>query len=372
MLSPEGRRAIEKVGSSTSGLHTLSISKVQGLPVAVRPIAEQHRIVAAIETHLSRLGAAVASLKRAKANVKRARASVLKAAVEGRLVPTEAELARTEGRDYEPASTLLARILVKRTAAWTASGAKSKSKEAIASDTEGLPELPDGWRWTCMDALTAVTGGIAKNASRGTRDMSLPFLRVANVYADELRLDDVTEIQVSNSELPGFLLERDDLLIVEGNGSPEHLGRVALWNAMIAPCVHQNHLIKARSHGETHPRWLLQWFLSPNGRVRILATASSTSGLHTLSISKVKALQVPLPPLAEQHRIVAEVDRRLSVLDALDTTLDANLARCAKLRQSILKRAFEGKLVPADTPSAREFTPNTKLAPRSRAAQAAE
>ena len=81
---------------------------------------------------------------------------------------------------------------------------------------------------------------------------------------------------------------------------------------------------------------------------------------------------MPLPPLAEQHRIVAEVDRRLSVLDALDTTLDANLARCAKLRQSILKRAFEGKLVPADTPSAREFTPNTKLAPRSRAAQAAE
>ena len=70
----------------------------------------------------------------------------------------------------------------------------------------------------------------------------------------------------------------------------------------------------------------------------------------------IAATAVPLPPLAEQHRIVAEVDRRLSVLDALDATLDTNLARCARLRQAILKRAFEGRLVPAEPPAAEAST----------------
>lgn len=80
-----------------------------------------------------------------------------------------------------------------------------------------------------------------------------------------------------------------------------------------------------------------------------------TQGVAQKKISLERFLRVgyPVPPAAEQHRIVAEVDRRLSVLDALDATLDANLARCARLRQSILKRAFEGRLVPPEAPPPR-------------------
>ena len=124
------------------------------------PLPEQHRIVEAIETHFTRLDAAVAALKRVKANLKRYRASVLKAACEGRLVPTEAELARAEGRDYEPADVLLKRILAERRAKWeadelakmTAKGNppkddrwKAKYKEPQPPDTSDLPELPEGW-----------------------------------------------------------------------------------------------------------------------------------------------------------------------------------------------------------------------------------
>jgi type I restriction enzyme S subunit len=151
LLSPDGRSAIESVGSSTSGLHTLSISKVEGLPVRLRPLTDQHRIVAAIETHFSRLDAAVASLTLAKANLKRARASVLKAAVEGRLVPTEVALARAEGREYESGAMLLARILVERKAAWVKSGARGKYAEPVKPETEGLPTLSEGWCWATVD-----------------------------------------------------------------------------------------------------------------------------------------------------------------------------------------------------------------------------
>ncbi len=173
----------------------------------------------------------------------------------------------------------------------------------------------------------------------------MSYLRVANVYANELKLDNVEMIGIQESELERVLLEKGDLLVVEGNGSVDQIGRVALWNDSISPCVHQNHIIKVRFAEKNIADFVLYWLLSPNGRKEIQRVASSTSGLYTLSLSKVSALPVPLPPLAEQQRIVAEVERRLSVIATLEQTLTANLARADRLRQSILHRAFSGRLV---------------------------
>jgi len=138
------------------------------LLLAPRP--EQDRIVAEIEKQFTRLDAATAALKRVQANLKRYRASVLKAACEGRLVPTEAELARKEGRAYEPADKLLQRILRERRARWEAdtlakmqaSGKppkddhwKQKYKEPSAPDTTNLPLLPEGWCWASIEELAS-------------------------------------------------------------------------------------------------------------------------------------------------------------------------------------------------------------------------
>ena len=131
------------------------------------PSTEQHRIVAEIEKQFTRLDTAVAALKRTQANLKRYRASVLKAACEGRLVPTEAELARKEGRDYEPADRLLACILNERRAKWEADQLakmqaqgkvpkddtwKEKYQEPTGPDTTDLPKLPEGWVWASLDS----------------------------------------------------------------------------------------------------------------------------------------------------------------------------------------------------------------------------
>ena len=110
----------EQISQESAGiaLQNVNARKLAGLSVPLPPLAEQRRIVVEIETQFTRLDASVAALRRAQANLKRYRASVLKAACEGRMVPTEAELARSEGREYEPAAVLLERILADRRARW--------------------------------------------------------------------------------------------------------------------------------------------------------------------------------------------------------------------------------------------------------------
>ena len=145
-----------KLGETARATTVPSIRKsdVEGIELPLPPLPEQHRIVAEIETQFTRLDASVAALRRAQANLKRYRASVLKSACEGWLVPTEAELTRSEGRDYEPAGVLLERILVERRARWESQEKRrGRYKEPSAPDTSALPELPEGWVWATVEQV---------------------------------------------------------------------------------------------------------------------------------------------------------------------------------------------------------------------------
>ena len=318
-------------------------------PLPFAPLSEQYRIVAEIEKQFTRLDASVAALKRVRANLKRYRASVLKAACDGKLVPTEAELARAEGREYEPADRLLARILSERRAQWEAQEKRrGKYKEPVAPNTSDLPELPDGWVWSTVAQLAEIQGGIQKQPKRAPTDNPFPFLRVANVLRGSLDLQEVHKIELFSGELDKLRLFSGDLLIVEGNGSPSQIGRMAIWKGEIEDCVHQNHIIRARLYSGLIPQYVESYWNSPIGASEVSKVASSTSGLYTLSVSKVSDLPVPLPPLAEQWRIVAEVERRLSVVQQAEGAVEASLKRAERLRQSILKQSFSGKLVPQD------------------------
>src|SRR5690606_42146746 len=126
--------------------------------------------------------------------------------------------------------------------------------------------------------------------------MPLPraMLRVANVYQNRLDLSEIHETGVTESELERVLLNPLDLLVVEGNGSKEQIGRMALWRGEIPNAVHQNHLIKVRLVEKRLVEFLLWWFQSPNGRQMIENVASSTSGLYTLSIRDRKSVVAPV------------------------------------------------------------------------------
>lgn len=280
------------------------------LPLALAPTSEQQRIVAAIEEQFSRLDAGVAALERVRQNLKRMRAAVLQAAVTGRLV--------------EPAEVLR----------------RNRMMEAVT--------LPFDWRLVSVGDVAEVSGGITKNPKRKPRFNPVPFLRVANVHRDELDLAEIHEIEVYGGELERLRLRAGDLLVVEGNGSPDQIGRCALWHGEIDPCVHQNHLIRVRPNNHVMPEYLNLFWNAPSSMTMIRAAASSTSGLHTLSTGKVRSISVALPPFEAQRCIIDEVKRQLSFVDALENTIHHQLRQTRGLRSSILAAAFSGKLVPQD------------------------
>ena len=349
VVGPRGKALIKQYdnGSAQPNLAAKSVGTFT-LPVA--PLPEQHRIVEEIEKQFTRLDVAVSTLEGVREKLKAARASVLKAAVEGRLVPTEAELARREGRPYEDASKLLERILEERERkheeAQAGAKRKKKYKPPVETDVAGLPEPPEGWVWASLDALADVVGGVTKN-KKLTDGREVPYLRVANVQRGWLDLSEVKSIFAKEDKIEKLRLVPGDILLNEG-GDRDKLGRGWIWEGQLDECIHQNHVFRARVFGDEMMPKYVSHYANGVGQSYFVGSGKQTTNLASISLTNMRGLPVAVPPAAEQKRIVAEVERRLSVLDALDAAVEKNLERCTGLRQSILKRAFEGKLVPQD------------------------
>ena len=127
---------------------------------------------------------------------------------------------------------------------------------------------------------------------------------------DQIDLEDVQEIGVQDAEVEKASLHAGDVLFVEGNGSPDQIGRVAVWDGQMEPMLHQNHIIKARpDSGKVNSRYIMHYFMTTDGRNQILSSAKTTSGLYTLSLSKIAEFTIPLPPMEAQQSFIALVDQ---------------------------------------------------------------
>lgn len=195
------------------------------------------------------------------------------------------------------------------------------------------------WPATPLKDIAVIQGGIQKQPKRAPKDNAYPFLRVANVTAHGLDLDEVHEVELFEGELDRYRLLAGDLLVVEGNGSASQIGRACSWDGAIDNAVHQNHLIRIRPTRGLDARFLELAWNSPAIRDELSRIASSTSGLHTLSVSKLKRVHIPLPSLAEQRRIVEILEGHLSRLDAAATTLSVASQRTDALAQSVIDHA---------------------------------
>ncbi len=341
--------AVQKFRFEGRGTTISGVTKKQlrQLPVLLPPLPEQRRIVAEIETQFTRLDASVAALRRAQANLKRYRASVLKDACEGRLVPTEAELARSEGREYEPAAALLERILAERRARWESQEKRrGKYREPSAPHASALPELPEGWVWATVEQFIAEP--LANGRSVKTVDNGFPVLRLTALQEGEINEAEHKIGKWTAEQAKPFLIQRGDFFVSRGSGSIRLVGIGGLVREVGSPVAFPDTMIRFRLNDFVTKQYFSRVWNSSVVRTQVEASARTTAGIYTVNQQDLSACIIPLPPLAEQRRIVSEVERRLSVMQQAESTVETSLARAERLRQSILKQAFSGRLVPQD------------------------
>ena len=337
---------IKRAGHGVSMLH-MTKEKMEKLEVMVPPLAEQKRIVAKVdelmalcdrlETQQQERETQHAALARASlarfadaptpANLNflfhpsyaippaDLRKSILTLAVQGKLVPQDP--------NDEPAEE------------WLQVVATSTSDEVSEIGEPPFP-LPDRWIWLRVASVFQVAGGIQKTPHRTPRNNAHPYLGVGNVYRGRLDLTNVKEFELEPGDLERRRLEAGDLLVIEGNGSFNEIGRCAKWNGEIENCVHQNHVIRCRPADSRISDFVLLFLNSPNGMEIMQRLAITSSGLYSLSVGKIRQIEIPVPPLAEQRRIVAKVKQLMALVDDLETQLAASRTTGTSLMQAVV------------------------------------
>ncbi len=170
---------------------------------------------------------------------------------------------------------------------------------------------------------------------------------MGNIAEGKLALDQLKYLPEKHEEFPELLLNPGDLLFNRTN-SAELVGKTAIYKGNPDPCSFASYLIRVRLNSDVQPGLVSYYINSVYGRKWVASVVSQQVGQANVNGTKLQALTVPLPPSFEQRVIVEEVERRLSIADEVGAVIDAELKRVDRLRQSILKKAFEGKLVPQD------------------------
>lgn len=265
--------------------------------ISVAPLPEQKRIVAKIEELFTQLDAGTSALSKVRAGLRRYKASVLKAGMDGTLLGN--------GKNND--------------------------------------EFPEGWQNVQLaDVLSEslTNGKSTPNAENGFPVLRLTALKDGRIDLRERKIGAWTKEQAKN-----YLVKRGDFFVSRGNGSLHLVGRGGLVEQEPDDVAYPDTLIRIRvSPTDCDINYLRTIWNSNFIRNQIETTARTTAGIYKINQKDLESFTFPLPPLEEQRRIVAEVERRLSVAREVESVVEKALARSARLRQAVLKSAFEGKL----------------------------
>jgi type I restriction enzyme S subunit len=340
--------AREVIVSSSSQVTITNINQgaLGCVEVPLPSLDEQERIVAEIEKQFTRLEAGVSSLTHVQAALKRYLASVLKAACEGRLVPTEAELARKENRSYESADVLLQRILKERRQSWNGRG---KYKEPVPPNIAALPELPTGWCWAGTEQLTvgidnALTiGPFGSNLMvKDYREAGVPLIFVREIRSENFKRSDTRYVSREKAEELATHKVRGGDVVITKMGEPP--GDTAIYPERLPDAIATSDCIKLSPNVSATSPAFLKYIIRAQPVKNQIERITRGVAQKKMSLARFKTVAIPLPPIAEQQRIVADVERRLSLAEEPKTAVAVNLQRSTRLRQSILQKAFTGEL----------------------------
>ena len=278
----------------------IRLGNLQDFPVPVPPIKQQQRIVDRIESLFAKLDEAKQKAQDTLDNFETRKAAILHKAFTGEL-----------------------------TAQW-------RKEHGVGMESWKIHELAE-----CFE----IVSGIQKTPARSPKDNPIPYLAVANVYRDKIDLSDIRYFEVTPEELEKLKLQDKDILIVEGNGSGNEIGRCAMWHNELPLCIHQNHIIRMRSKAaDVLPEYVLYYLNSQAGKAIMQERAKTTAGLFNLSAGKVKTIPLPFAYLAEQTEIVRILDDLLAKEQQAKEAAEGVLEQIDLIKKAILARAFRGEL----------------------------
>lgn len=365
---------MEGTGLTVKGI---KLDELLGIAFPLPPLAEQHRIVAKVDELMAlcdqleqaRAGReavrdrmTTASLARLTApetdeeafqsharfalqslptlttrpdQIKTLRQTILNLAVRGKLVeqdPTD-----------EPAAELLERIVKAQVAACASEGLRSRPAVRKLDRGDLWFEFPESWALASFDELFVIVSGVTKGQKIAPgQAVEVPYLRVANVQRGHLDLNVIKSIVASKSDAERYLLRVGDVLMTEG-GDWDKLGRAAIWRNEISGCIHQNHIFRVRPpSSDVLPEWVVTYTNSLIGRAFFEDASKQTTNLASINMTQLRGCPFPLPPLAEQHRIVAKVDALMALCDRLESSLTTATTTRSRLLDALLHEALDG------------------------------
>lgn len=323
----------------------LTQGAMEGIPVPVPPHAIQLALAERIDNLFVELDDGEAALARARADLGTWRKALLKAAVTGELTADW----RAAHPPTETGADLLARILDERRARWQAEP-RNKGKRYSAppqADSAGLPDLPPEWAWATLSQLSMDGPTNGYSPARSTDGKGTLALKLTATTSGNLRLDDKSVKTIGETIPAGspLFLRSGDLLFQRGN-TREYVGMAAVYDGPSDTYIYPDLMIRIRTQSRHLTDWVWRWSISPHGRRYLMDAAQGGAGtMPKISGETLKAMPVPLPPIAEQVEVLRQIDAALST-ESLSSVNDLSAANLPlTLRQSILAAAFRGDLV---------------------------
>ena len=273
---------------------------LEKIPIPLPPLAEQQRIVDRIESLFAKLDEAKEKAQTVVDSFETRKAAILHKAFTGEL-----------------------------TAKW-------REEHGVGMESWKTRELAE-----CFE----IVSGIQKTPARSPKDNPVPYLTVANVYRGRIDLSDIRYFEVTSKEIEKLKLQDKDILIVEGNGSGNEIGRCAMWHNELPLCIHQNHIIRMRRKtADILPEYALHYLNSEAGKSIMRERSKTTAGLFNLSAGKIKTIPLPMASLDEQSEIIHLIDSLLEKEQWAKESAEAALDQIDLMKKSILARAFRGEL----------------------------
>lgn len=323
-------------GTTISGVTKKQLSELE---YPLPPFPEQRRIVAKIEELFTKLDAGVDAINKIKLQLRQYRQAVLKYAFEGKLT---AEWREVHKDKLEPASVLLERIRQEREKS-------TKDKTLPPLNISNLPKLSEGWEWTRVYDLSELIqyGYTAKSSNN---PIGPKMLRITDIQNNTVDWAIVPYCQIDQKEKQKYLLDEGHLVFARTGAT---VGKSFLIKRPIPEAVFASYLIRIIFSEYVEPRFVYYYFQSSAYWLQIYRGQLGI-GQPNVNSQTLSRLILPLAPHVEQQKIVEEVERCFSIADQIELAMQNSVTQAYKLKQSILKSAFEGKLVPqnpADEPA---------------------